>query len=114
MEYKGGIMEKQYIEGIKYPLREKDNICSWWLNHQEYDVNEYPDHVEIKLRPNWENEKLNRIREEREKICFTVVNRGSLWYSRLTETQKEELNAWYQAWLDAPQTGVKPQTPTWI
>lgn len=54
------------------------------------------------------------LRRERARICFPVINRGAAWYARLTDEQKEELQAWYQAWLDAPETGVKPETPAWV
>ena len=43
-----------------------------------------------------------------------VVDRGRFWYGKLTEEQKSELSAWYEAWLDAPATGVAPQKPEWL
>ena len=54
------------------------------------------------------------IRKQREKECFPVINRGALWYNKLTETQKQELSAWYEEWLDAPETGVIPTAPAWL
>ena len=54
------------------------------------------------------------LRAQRASICFPVVNRGAAWYVRLTPEQNEELQKWYQAWLDAPETGIKPETPAWI
>ena len=54
------------------------------------------------------------IRTRREEECFSVINRGSAWYELLTEEQKAELQTWYQAWLDAPETGVIPDKPTWL
>lgn len=61
-----------------------------------------------------DEEYIEYLRSERERICFPVINRGAAWYARLTEAQKEELATWYQSWLDAPQTGIKPETPSWI
>lgn len=61
-----------------------------------------------------ENERLSAIRVRREEECFRIINRGQLWYANLKEEQKSELAAWYQAWLDAPQTGVVPTKPSWI
>lgn len=58
--------------------------------------------------------EVNAIRERRKNECFSVINRGELWYSRLTEEQKQELEVWYQDWLDAPQTKTIPVAPTWI
>ena len=103
-----------YQENVQYPKSELDNIAQWWQTHQEYDVNEYEDYVEVVLRPKWEEEQLQRLRAEREQVCFPVVNRGMAWYNRLTAEQREELDAWYQAWLDVTETRVIPQTPSWI
>jgi hypothetical protein len=54
------------------------------------------------------------IRQRREQECFSVINRGTLWYEMLTEAQKEELKTWYQAWLDATDTRVMPDKPVWL
>lgn len=59
-------------------------------------------------------EQTDAIRRQREVECFPVINRGQLWYERLTEEQKEELKTWYQAWLDAASTGVVPDRPAWL
>lgn len=56
----------------------------------------------------------DELRFKRQKACFSIINRGELWYSRLTAGQKEELDAWYQAWLDVTDTKVLPNTPTWL
>lgn len=67
----------------------------------------------VRLKP--ESELLgNLLRKRREKECFPIVNRGALWYEKLTAEQKAELSAWYEAWLDAPATGTAPERPTWI
>lgn len=58
--------------------------------------------------------KLNDLRHRREVDCFSLVNRGELWYSRLTDEQKAELEVWYQAWLDVTETGVIPDIPVWL
>lgn len=54
------------------------------------------------------------IRKEREKECFPIINRGALWYNKLSEEQKQELSEWYEAWLDAPATGTAPTAPIWL
>ena len=56
----------------------------------------------------------NAMREARVKICFPVINRGKLWYDRLSREQLVELKKWYQAWLDAPDTLIYPVKPVWI
>ena len=58
--------------------------------------------------------KADVLRKRREKECFPIINRGALWYDKLTEEQKAELSAWYEAWLDAPQTGVIPKKLQWV
>lgn len=54
------------------------------------------------------------LRFRRTTECFSVVNRGTPWYDRLTEVQKNELNDWYQGWLDVTETKVVPNKPEWI
>ncbi len=104
----------EFKEGIKYQKEEAGNIYKWWLTHQEYDVNEYEDYIEVAKRPNWEEEQLERLRRERARVCFSVINRGQAWYATLTPEQNEELQAWYRAWLDVTETKVVPETPSWI
>lgn len=58
--------------------------------------------------------KADVLRKRREKECFPIINRGSLWYNKLTEQQKAELSTWYEAWLDAPATNVIPNKPSWL
>lgn len=58
--------------------------------------------------------KVDEIRNRREAECFPVVNRGQLWYDKLSKKKKEELEQWYQAWLDATNTGVVPAKPAWL
>lgn len=55
----------------------------------------------------------NHLRWKR-KWVFSIINRGPAWYNSLTEEQKQELQIWYQAWLDSPETLIEPSTPTWI
>lgn len=56
----------------------------------------------------------NQLRCRREDECFSIINRGRLWYNTLTEEQIAELQVWYQAWLDAPNTLQEPIKPNWI
>lgn len=61
-----------------------------------------------------EQRELTNLRTQREKICFPYINRGEMWYSKLTEEQKDELGTWYQAWLDVTSTKVIPEAPDWL
>lgn len=54
------------------------------------------------------------LRQRREAECFSYINRGQLWYDRLTEEQKTELSAWYAAWLKVTDTLTAPKKPSWL
>ena len=54
------------------------------------------------------------LRERREKECFSVVNRGWIWYSTLTLAQWRELRTWYLAWLNVTNTLTIPNRPSWV
>ena len=58
--------------------------------------------------------RAEEIRRQRETECFPIINRGKLWYNKLTEGQAHELESWYRAWLDAPTTLYIPQKPYWL
>lgn len=59
------------------------------------------------------NHEVSQIRAKRDE-CFRIVNRGQVWYNTLNEEQKNELQLWYEAWLDAPETKNIPIIPKWI
>lgn len=61
-----------------------------------------------------EEKRKDEIRQQREYECFPIINRGAFWYDTLTTSQKDELRLWYHAWLDAPETGLIPERPTWL
>ena len=56
----------------------------------------------------------NEIRRRRTKECFPIINRSESWKRRLTQAQRNELERWYQNWLDAPETGNIPILPDWV
>jgi len=59
-------------------------------------------------------EKLDELRYMRLHQCFSVINRGKLWYDKLSPTQIHELQQWYTAWLDVTATMQIPTKPYWI
>lgn len=56
----------------------------------------------------------DNIRVNRNTQCFSIINRGPIWYNLLTEDQIKEINEWYLAWLNAPDTGIIPERPSWL
>ena len=79
----------------------------------------YDEYEDIQVYVPYTEEELNEIkradiRRRRVSECFAVINRGKLWYDRLTVAEEIELTDWYNAWLDAPETLVVPERPAWI
>lgn len=68
---------------------------------------------EIKFHENL-NIKLYKLRCKRNLECFSVINRGTLWYETLTAEQKTELNQWYLDWLNVTETKIVPEKPLWL
>lgn len=59
-------------------------------------------------------DKQNSIRARRERECYSVINRGQLWYEGISLARLVELRQWYRAWLDAPATLIIPDRPAWL
>lgn len=57
-----------------------------------------------------------QLRSQREEECFSYINRGDVWYSKIVNTKerKQELENWYQDWLDVTETLTVPEKPSWI
>lgn len=55
----------------------------------------------------------NKIRERREKECFSICDRAA-WYDSLSASRKREVQEWRKLWLDATETGICPKAPAWI
>ena len=56
----------------------------------------------------------SELRSIREQECFSIVNRGQVWYDTLTAEQRQELSVWYLAWLNVTETLEIPQKPSWL
>ena len=63
---------------------------------------------------NDENLEVEKLRFDREKECFSVINRGILWYDNLSTEQVEKLDQWYRDWLDVTLTKTKPKKPDFV
>lgn len=95
---------------------EPENINDFQENYQSYYLSDNGALVKSNEKQiELENNKiLFDLRSKREKQCFPYINRGELWYSKLSDAQKTELNTWYQAWLDVTETKIIPEMPSWL
>ena len=104
------------ISDASATVNDPADIDDFEANYRSYylsDKNTLVKSADKQLEINNER-KLVELRHQREKVCFPIINRGELWYSKLTEAQKDELGAWYQAWLDVTDTMVVPEMPAWL
>lgn len=74
---------------------------------------------ELVFDPNREEELAkelikNQWRERRELECFSIINRGKLWYDTLTTSEYEELSQWYLEWMDITNKFEEPHKPEWL
>ena len=105
---------------IFYEDNEYGDRAIWCNETNTYHIEEIePDEVgrRFKIVKNpepTEEQILDEIRSRREVECFSVINRGQLWYNMLTNEQIEELNVWYHNWLDVTQTKIIPEKPSWL
>lgn len=85
-----------------------DNFQAWKYDGEKlvYDMEQAQ-----KIQNNY---RKNEIRARREKECFSYVNRGTLWYNKLTPEQDIEFQNWYDAWLEAPETLIIPKKLEWL
>lgn len=60
------------------------------------------------------NEKKEKLRKQRKDECFSVINRGKLWYDTLSFEQLAELKTWYFNWLNVTETLIVPAKPKWL
>lgn len=110
-------LDEQYSERAKFC---NDNnlmiveITNENDNERKFQIQEIP-------KPSFE-EHLQYLRTQRNSECFVIINRGRLWYDKLTEEQTQELNAWYQEWLDVTKKykyevdidSIIPKKPKWL
>ena len=87
----------------------EENYRSYYLSQNNTLVKSADKQLEINNA-----RELIALRNKREKQCFPYINRGQLWYGKLTDEQKSELDAWYQAWLDVTETKNIPTAPAWL
>lgn len=108
---KDGYLESPYIKNADISIEVSDEtyekLRSFPFNHNwRYIDNEFV------LVPLLDNDSL---KERRERECFRIIdNRSQMWYEHLTAERKQELNDWYEAWLNVTETHIIPVKPEWL
>ena len=97
-------------------VNEPKDIDDFENNYRSYYLSEDNELVKSddKQKEIEEQRELTNLRTQRLKVCFPYINRGYLWYSKLTDEQRVELDSWYQAWLDVTSTKDIPEAPDWL
>lgn len=97
-------------------VQEPKNFDDFEKNYDSYRISKKGilTRDEVKYAEMQDKYNIAEIRSQREISCFPYVNRGYMWYSMLTDNQKEEFSKWYQSWLDATETKIIPEKPEWL
>lgn len=98
----------QSMESTKYKIVNGYNGALFFVDYT------HTDEYKAKAEAFRAKAELNALRHRRETECFSIINRGALWYERLTDTQKVELAQWYDAWLNVTETKIVPEKPIWL
>ena len=69
-----------------------------------------------------EEEIKENLRFERQMQCFEIINRGEMFWNYLwakytpedIAIKKQEIQAWYNNWLDVTNTKIIPSKPIWL
>ena len=104
---------------MKVLLDEQGYIQSYALIGEIVDGIEIPDPEDVAhFAEHFALQEQERVKEDyrqrRETECFSVINRGQLWYEGITLPQLLELRSWYKAWLNVTDTLVVPKKPAWL
>ena len=108
---KDGYVSSPYITDADIPLeitdKQAEQLRTFKFNHNWRYIN--GTFVEEPLFTD------DVLRYRRETECFLIIdNRSQLWYNHLTLAQKNELDAWYEAWLHVTETRKIPEKPEWL
>lgn len=106
-------LEGSLVDGIEVPAPpDTDHFETHFQSYRLKDgALEYDEEQNAEI----EQEALReQLRKQREAECFSVINRGWLWYDTLSDTQVSELRDWYRGWLDVTDTLTVPVEPSWI
>ena len=102
---------RYYLLNDNLPIS-SDEIQPGLTEISEYEYQYRAMHMENSIAD--KIDKTDMYRVIRSQVCFPVINRGQLWYDKLTDEQKEELSKWYNDWLNVTTTLVMPEVPEWL
>ena len=116
---KDGFHEKQNESNTRYEVtQQQKNLIFQQLNSEtEILILEQDEKTGAPYIKNLSKDldyRKNNLRLRRKSECFSVINRGFLWYQSLTETQINELKIWYKQWLDVTINLSVPNKPEWL
>ena len=100
-----------YLLNDNLPIS-SDEIQPGLTEISEYEYQYRAMHIESSIADTID--KVDMYRSIRSQVCFPIINRGQLWYDKLTDEQKEELSKWYNDWLNVTITLVMPEAPEWL
>lgn len=101
------------VDGIEVPDPEDtDYFAEHYASYKVADGTATFDEEQEKALQN--EAVLDDLRTRREVECFSVINRGQLWYEGVTVKQLLDLRQWYKDWLAVTETLVVPEKPTWL
>ena len=97
-------------DAAPFLLKSEDDVI---LSATFFDICKPNEKLEYTEQEKWSEYK-NHLRHRRERECYSIVNRGRLWYDMLTIEQITDLGVWYETWLDVTDTFVVPDIPNWL
>ena len=101
------------VDGIELP--DPEDIDHFAEHFTAYTVSNGSVAFDTEQETALQNEAvLADLRSRRETECFSVINRGQLWYEGVSITQLLELRQWYKDWLNVTETLTVPEKPTWL
>lgn len=103
----------ELVDGFEVP--EPEDLQHFIEHHQSYKLADgvliFNESQADTLAKKQAKDEYRRLRE---KECFPVINRGQLWYEKLSDAQLQELREWYRAWLDSTEKLTIPKKPKWL
>ena len=109
-----------YVSGLEdsslYEWQQIENYPQNFLNKIQYYSYLFGNFIfdNEKFEQDQQFDLIENLRRRRETECFSVINRGKLWYDNLTNQQLEQLQNWYQAWLNVTETLQPPEYLGWL